>query len=276
MKIDTHQHFWKYNPKEFDWINDKMNLLKRDYLPAEYLSIIKEAGYNGSIAVQARQNLKETSWLLQLAEENEFIKGVVGWVNLCSENVEEQLEGFAANKKLVGIRHVLQDEPDDDFMLGKGFRSGIKSLEKYDLAYDLLVLPRHLQNTIKLVKEFSRQRFILDHLAKPPIKEGFSESWKTEMKLLAEFPNVFCKISGMVTEADWGHWQKKDFTPYLETVMEAFGSNRLMVGSDWPVCTLAGKFSDVMNIAEEFFSTLSENEKNKILFENAKKLYNLA
>ncbi len=275
MKIDAHQHFWKYNPQEFGWINERMNSLKRDHLPSGFYAVLTKAGFDGSIAVQARQNLKETRWLLKLAEDNEFIKGVVGWVNLCSENVEEQLESFVSNKKLVGVRHVLHDEPDDDFMLGKGFCSGIKSLAKYDLAYDLLIFPGHLINTIALVKQFPEQRFVLDHIAKPLIKDGIIEPWRKEIKLLARFPNVSCKISGMITEAHWQQWEPSHFKPYLDTVLEAFGSNRLMIGSDWPVCTLAGNYSEVINLVENYISSFSEVEKKAIMGDNAARFYNL-
>ena len=275
MKIDAHQHFWKYNPREFGWINDSMSKLKRDHLPSELLRVLTAARFDGSIAVQARQNLKETSWLLQLAGENQFIKGVVGWVNLCSENVEEQLEGFVSNRKFVGVRHVLHDEPEDDFMLGKGFCSGIKSLAKFNLAYDLLVFPRHLIHTVAMVRQFPQQRFILDHLAKPSIKDGILEPWSKEIKLLAAFPNVYCKVSGMVTEADWQQWQPSDFKPYLDVVFEAFGTDRIMIGSDWPVCTIAGSYSEVINLVENYISSFSEEEKNAIMGENAARFYRL-
>jgi len=275
MKIDSHQHFWKYKQEEYAWISDQMNLLKRDHLPAELFSILTNAGYDGSIAVQARQSLKETDWLLKLASENDFIKAVVGWVNLFSENIDEQLSNYKLNRKFVGIRHVLQDEPDDDFMLGAGFCKGIKTLAKYDLTYDLLIFPKHLKIATKLVQQFPVQKFILDHAGKPCIKERAFEPWKNEITILARNPNVFCKLSGMVTEADWQNWKPADFVPYLDILFESFGPSRLMIGSDWPVCTIAGDYSHVMNLVENYISNLSATEKKAILGENAVSIYRL-
>ena len=211
MLIDAHQHFWHYNPKEYGWISDRMEKLKRDFLPADLIPELQAMKFEGTIAVQARQSLEETRWLLTLADENNFIKGVVGWVDLCSEEAEDQLKEFSANSKFVGVRHVVHDEPDDRFMARKDFRRGISSLQKYSLTYDLLIFPKHLPLAMELVKEFPDQPFVLDHIAKPDIKGQRREPWASGIRKLAQLPNVYCKLSGMVTEADWKSWKKDDF-----------------------------------------------------------------
>lgn len=275
MKIDSHQHFWKYKPEEFGWINENMKSIRRDFLPENLYPELLYAGFSGSIAVQARQSVEETYWLLELANKFDFIKGVVGWVDLCANSIHAQLEQLSDKHKLVGVRHVLQDEPDDSFMLRKEFLNGIKSLDEFGLCYDLLIFPGHLDAAIELVKMFPRQKFILDHIGKPSIKEGLIEPWKKGITKLAENPNVFCKLSGMVTEASWTGWKPSDFEPYMNTIMEAFSSERLMIGSDWPVCTLAGKYEAVINIVEEFCSKLSLDEKTNILGNNAARVYGI-
>jgi L-fuconolactonase len=202
---------------------------------------------------------------LQLAQENEFILGVVGWVDLCSPAVDGQLREFAGNKKLVGVRHVVQGEPDDQFMLRTEFRRGIAQLAELDLAYDLLLYPRHLPVAVQLVREFPAQRFVLDHIAKPPIADGTLEPWARDLRALAALPNVACKVSGMVTEANWHTWKSEDFRPYLDVVFEAFGASRLMIGSDWPVCTVAADYARTMGVVTEFIQQLSLPEQNAIL-----------
>jgi L-fuconolactonase len=276
MKIDSHQHYWHYNLKDYGWMGDNMSVIKRDFLPSDLLPELESINFDGSVVVQARQNMEETNWLLKLADEFLHIKGVVGWLDLQSETVEKEIQEFAAHPKAVGVRHVIHDEEDDNFMLRPEFIRGVKLLEKYNLAYDILIFPKHLQNTIKFVREFSEnQTFIIDHIAKPFIKDGFLSPWKEEMTELAKFPNVYCKLSGMVTEADWQNWQPEHLKPYLDVVFEAFGTDRVMIGSDWPVCLVAGKYQLVMNVVTDYISKLSESDKAKIFGENAVKAYKI-
>src|SRR5579859_222262 len=236
MRIDAHQHFWRYSAEEYDWIDDSMAALRRDFLPRDLEPELDAAGFDACIAVQARQTLEETQWLLALADENPFIAGVVGWVDLRAEVVRDQLAALSKNPKLVGVRHVIQAEPDDQFLLRADFLRGISALQEFGLTYDILIYPRHLPVAIEFVQRFPEQRFVLDHLAKPFIKAQTVDPWATHMRELATFPNVFCKLSGMVTEADWKNWKPEHFRPYLQTAFEAFGGDRLMIGSDWPVC----------------------------------------
>ena len=248
MFVDAHQHFWIYRPEEYGWINDPMAALRRDFLPDDLKPELERAGFQGSVAVQARQTLEETRWLLELAERSPSILGVVGWVDLRSAEVPSQLKEFARNPKLVGIRHVVQAEPDDRFLLRPEFLSGISVLEEFDLAYDILIYTRHLSVAAEFVERFPRQRFVLDHLAKPPIKSGEIDEWAEGIRRLAEFPNVYCKLSGLVTEADWQHWKPEHITPYLDVAFQAFGPDRLMIGSDWPVCLVAAGYGRAMGV----------------------------
>lgn len=273
MRLDAHQHFWKYNAEQYGWINDDMANLKRDYLPGDLKPLLAAEGFDGSIAVQARQDEEETNWLLQLAEENEFIKGVVGWVDLCSAEVKEELERLAQHPKFVGVRHVLQDEQDDEFMLRRDFKRGIGLLAQYGLTYDLLVFPRHLPVAARLLREFPDQPFVLDHIAKPLIAGGLVEPWDRDIRELATFDNVSCKLSGMVTEAEWKEWEPADFRPYLDVVFEAFGPDRLMVGSDWPVCTLSGDYSATLGIVREYIGQLDSSVQEDILGLNCAEIY---
>src|SRR5580698_250282 len=265
MKIDAHQHFWKYSAAEYEWIDDSMAGLQHDFLPRDLEPLLAASGFGGSIAVQARQSLEETRWLLELAARNDFIRGVVGWVDLCSPEITAQLESFAQDKKLVGVRHVVQGEPDDEFMLRPAFRRGVGLLNQFGLAYDLLLYPKHLPVAAKLVRQFPEQRFVLDHIAKPRIAEGVLQPWARDIRELAKAPNVACKLSGMVTEARWKQWKPADFRPYLETVLEAFGPARLMIGSDWPVCTVSAAYGETMGLVTGFIESLSAEECNGIL-----------
>lgn len=273
--IDAHQHFWSYDRSCYDWISEDMKALQRDFLPGDLKPLLEAAGMDGCVAVQALQTVEETRWLLELARQNEFIRGVVGWVELCSPDVEAQLAAIAADPKLVGVRHVVQAEPDDRFMDRADFRRGIEVLARFDLAYDILIFPRQLPAAIDLVKAFPRQRFVLDHIAKPPIAEGLLEPWRTQMRALATHENVLCKVSGMVTEARWRGWHAEDFRPYLEAVLEAFGAGRLMVGSDWPVCTLAADYEGTLQIVRNFLGELSTAEQESILGGNCVRFYQL-
>ena len=273
MRLDAHQHFWKYSPADYGWINDSMAPLRRDFLPEDLQPLLASEGFDGSISVQARQSLEETRWLLELAAHNDIVKGVVGWVDLRSPELAAQLHQFAQNPKLVGVRHVVQDEPDDNFMLGPEFRRGIARLREYDLAYDILVFPRQLPAAVKLVREFPDQRFVLDHIAKPPIAEGRLAPWDRDIRELARSENVFCKLSGMVTEARWHDWKPADFRPYLDVVLDTFTPARLMIGSDWPVCTASAPYSRTVALVRDYIGALTSNEQNSILGESCSRFY---
>lgn len=275
MQIDAHQHFWKYSPAAYGWISDAMPELKRDYLPKDLKPLLAENGFEGSIAVQARQDLDETLWLLDLANRNDFIKGVVGWVDLCSPQLPAMLEPLGTQPKLVGVRHILQDEPDDHFMLRPDFRRGIARLHEHGLTYDLLLHPRHLPIAAQLVQEFPRQRFVLDHIAKPRIADGLMEPWARDIRALAKLENVSCKVSGMVTEARWKQWKPGDFRPYLDVVFEAFGTERLMIGSDWPVSTLSSGYKETLCLVTEYAKYLTPQEQESVLGRNCARLYGL-
>jgi L-fuconolactonase len=273
IRLDSHQHFWCYNPAQYVWMTEQMRVLRRDYLPADLEPLLDSIGFDGSIAVQARQTIEETEWLLQLADTHHGIKGVVGWVDLCSPNLRQQLERFGRHPKLVGVRHVVQDEPDDQFMLRPEFRRGIGQLREFGLTYDLLLFPRHLPVAAKLVAEFPEQPFVLDHIAKPAIRDGQISPWREDIRQLAQFPNVCCKLSGMVTEANWKQWQPGDFQRYLDVVLDCFGPDRLMIGSDWPVCTLSGDYASTMRIVMEYLDQLTLLARTGVLGENCARFY---
>jgi L-fuconolactonase len=275
MGIDAHQHFWKYDSAEYAWISDGMEGLKRNFLPADLKPLLDREGFDGCIAVQACHTLDEARWLLGLANQYDFIRGVVGWVDLCSPEVGTQIEALAADSKFVGVRHVVQGEPDERFLLRADFCRGITSLACFDLAYDILVYPRQLPAAIEFVAQFPHQRFVLDHIAKPPITTGELEPWAGLTRELARQPNVCCKLSGMVTEAKWKQWTAEDFRPYLDVVLEAFGPERLMIGSDWPVCTLSADYASTMRIVKDFIAQLSHAEKDAILGGNCARFYRL-
>lgn len=276
MKIDSHQHYWHFNTQDYGWMGDNMSFIKRDFLPADLLPSLKTIGFDGSVAVQARQSLEETNWLLQLANENPHIKGVVGWVDLKSDEAGKQLKQFAEHPKAVGVRHVIHDEEDVNFMLRPEFIRGVKLLENYGLAYDILIFPKHLKNTIEFVQRSSpNQIFIIDHIAKPFIKDGIISPWKEEMTELAKFQNVYCKVSGMVTEANWQNWAPENIHPYLDVIFEAFGTDRVMIGSDWPVCLVAGDYPKVMGVVMDYIQKYSTEEQAKILGGNSIKAYKL-
>jgi len=275
MKIDAHQHFWQYSAQEYGWIGPGMEILRANHLPPDLAPLLQAAEIEGTVAVQARQTLAETEWLLSLADRYPLIRGVVGWVDLCSPDAHAQLERFAGHPKFCGLRHVAQDEPDDRFMLRRDFLRGIGLLVEFDLAYDILIFPRHLSVACELAQKFPNQRFVLDHIAKPFIKDGVVSPWDDDIRRLAAFPNVRCKISGMVTEADWKAWTSTDFRPYLDVVFEAFGPGRLMFGSDWPVCRLAGTYQEVYNIVADYIRQLSEAEQAAVWGETATQFYRL-
>lgn len=275
MRIDAHQHFWKYSPQEYPWIGKGMERLAHDSLPADLAPLAAAEGIGGTVAVQARQSLEESRWLLQLAADHPLIRGVVGWVDLRSTHVADQLREFAERPKFVGVRHVVQDEPDPRFLLGDSFLHGIRQLATFGLTYDLLLYPQQLPAAVEFVGRFPEQPFVLDHLAKPRIKAGDLEPWRRDLKALATHGHVLCKLSGMVTEATWNGWKRTDFTPYLEVALEAFGPQRLMIGSDWPVCTLAAEYADTIGIVREFLAPLAGPEREAIEGGNAARFYSL-
>jgi L-fuconolactonase len=272
MRIDSHQHFWRYSPEEYPWIQPDWPI-RRDFQPADLAPLLQRQGMDGSIAVQARQTLDESLWLLKLADNFPFIQGVVGWVDLCSPKVEAQLEPLAWHPKFVGVRHVVQDEPDAQFMSRDDFRAGLTKLAAFGLAYDILIYPRQLPAAIELVRAFPNQAFVLDHLAKPPVRDKTVSPWREQIKTLAGSPNVMCKVSGLVTEADWGSWKQADFQPYLDTVFDAFGPDRLMFGSDWPVALLAADYAQVVNLLSDYLE--DKRSEEKIFGLNAARFYNL-
>ena len=273
MRLDAHQHFWKYNALEYEWIDDGMAELRRDFLPQDLKPLLEANGFGGCISVQARQNLEETRWLLELAGQNDFIRGVVGWVDLRSGDLPAQLDRFAGNRKLVGVRHIVQAEPDDAFMLRDDFRHGISRLGERGLTYDLLLYPRQLPAAVKLASGFPDQPFVLDHIAKPEIAKGVLAPWEQDVRELAKMENVWCKVSGMVTEAQWKGWKVGDFRPYLDVVFEAFGTDRVMIGSDWPVCTVSGDYAATMGIVEEYLNQFSTESQEKVLGGNCARFY---
>jgi L-fuconolactonase len=256
-------------------MTDQMAVLRRDYLPDELKPLLQAVGFDGGIAVQARQMVEETEWLLQLSDAHDFIKGVVGWVDLRSPELGAQLETFLRHQKLVGVRHVVHDEPDDNFMLQPEFQRGIGQLREFDLTYDLLLFPKHLPVAIKLVAEFPQQPFVLDHIAKPAIRDGQVSPWREDLRRLAALPNVFCKLSGLVTEARWKQWRPEDFRRYLDIVIEAFGTNRVMIGSDWPVCTLSGEYAATMGIVTDYVRKFPAEVRAQILGGNCASFYGL-
>ena len=274
MRLDAHQHFWAYDPIQYPWI-PKNSALHRDWLPEDLGKLQAPLGFEGSIAVQARQSLEESRWLLALADAAPAIKGVVGWVDLRANTVDSQLAEFAAHPKFVGVRHVVQDEPDPQFLLGTEFMRGIAQLEPLDLAYDLLIFPHQLRAAIELVAHFPTQRFVLDHIAKPSIKDQSLEPWQTLIGELAQAQNVTCKVSGMITEADHLNWQPDDFKPYLDRIFAVFGQGRLMFGSDWPVCLLAGSYEQVVSLADLYAQQFSAADQASLFGGNAQRVYRL-
>ena len=274
-RIDAHQHFWQYNPAAHAWMTDAMAALKHDHLPEDLEPLLASLGFDGCIAVQASQSLEETRWLLELAEQNDFVRGVVGWVDLRSPELPAQLEQFAVHPRLVGVRHIVQDEPDDHFMLRDDFRAGIAQLGECGLTYDVLIYPRQLPAAVKLVQEFPQQRFVLDHIAKPGIAEGKLAKWEDGVRELARMPNICCKLSGMVTETRWKQWQPRDFHPYLDVVFDAFGPERLMIGSDWPVCTLSAEYESAMRIVIDYIEQFPAAAQEGILGRNCAHFYGL-
>ncbi|MBB2149945.1 amidohydrolase family protein [Pedobacter gandavensis] len=275
LKIDSHQHFWNYDEVRDSWITDDMDVLRDDFLPQHLKCILEHYGFNGCIVVQSDQSPEENDFQLNHAAAHPFIKGVVGWVDLQVEDIDTQLHKLSKNEKLKGFRHILQGEPDPALMLKPAFLNGISKLSAHGFTYDILIYPHQLKYAEELVSMFPEQQFILNHLAKPNIKDGLIEEWKAQIIALAKHENVACKVSGMVTEADWKKWKVKDFTPYLDVVFEAFGSKRVMYGSDWPVCLLAADYGRVVSLIENYTEKLPKEAQEDFWGNNAKNFYNL-
>jgi L-fuconolactonase len=273
--IDAHHHLWRYSSDGYPWISDDMEPLRHDFLLAELQAETSSAGVTGTVVVQARQSIEETRWLLELVEANGTVLGVVGWVPLISDAAGEVLETFRDCPKLKGVRHVLHDEADDHYMLRKDFQHGIELLREFGLRYDLLIFERHLPQTIGLVDAFPNQPFVVDHIAKPAIRSGEMEPWASQIRELAKRRHVFCKLSGMVTEADWSSWTAEQFRPYFDVVLEAFGPQRVMFGSDWPVLRLASGYSEWLQLVRRMIAELSEHEQTEILAGTAIRFYGL-
>jgi L-fuconolactonase len=274
-RIDAHQHFWQYDPTKHVWMNEDMAILKTDYLPVHLAPLLASCDMDGCVAVQANQAEIENDFLLELASQSDCIKGIVGWIDLCSEQVAERLEYYQQFPAIKGFRHIIHDEPALDFMLQPQFMKGVSALRAFGYTYDILIFAAHLPNTLTFVQKLSNQPFVIDHIAKPNIKTGEIESWKKQFSKVAAFENVYCKISGMVTEAAWSAWKQEDFTQYLDAVVECFGTNRIMYGSDWPVCTLAASYEAQYGIVKDYFSSFSKSEQDLFFGGNAIRFYNL-
>jgi L-fuconolactonase len=270
--IDSHQHFWLYRAADYDWIDESMGALKRDFLPADAHATMEPLGIEGTIAVQAQQTVAETEWLIELANADPFIRGVVGWLDLRAGDVARQLERVGHEPCVVGVRHVVQAEPAG-FLDGDAFRRGIAALERYDLVYDILIKAPQLREATRFAAAFPDQRMVLDHVGKPDIRGGRFDEWRRDLADLAALPHVWCKLSGLVTEADWRTWTPGALRPYLDAALESFGPARVMFGSDWPVCTLAASYAQVLDLAREAIAEYSADEQQQILGGTARELY---
>jgi L-fuconolactonase len=274
-RIDAHHHLWRYTPDEYGWINERMGVLRRDFLPQDLKPLLDRAGIAGAVLVQARQTLEETDWLLQQADEAPWIRGVVGWAPIAVPEFPELVGDLRQKKKLKGLRHLIQDEPDDEFILDAAFNRGIRAMRDSGLVYDIMVRTRHLGQTLKFVDIHPDQPFVLDHCAKPVIAKDEREPWASYMRELARRPNVVCKISGLVTEADWQRWTSAQLEPYWGVVLEAFGPERLLFGSDWPVALLASEYQRWVDTVSEWTAALSTSEQEAIWGGNAARVYSL-
>ncbi len=274
MTIDGHQHFWKYSPVNHSWINNDMKILQRDFFPETLAPILKENGIDGCIAVQADQSNNETTFLLDIAEKHSFVKGVVGWIDLFAQDLEEQLQHLAKYEKLKGFRHVVQSEPNG-FLLQPAFVKGVKKILEHRYTYDILVFHHQLKEVLDFVHKFSDQKLIIDHCAKPDIRNKHTKEWSALIRKIAQSPNVYCKLSGLLTEADWYHHEEEDFYPYLDVVFEAFGTNRLVFGSDWPVMLLAGTYSKWKSLIENYMAKSGISEHETVFGKNATLFYHL-
>ncbi len=275
MRLDAHVHFWRYNDAEYGWITDEMSDIRRDFLPDDWKQVAAPLGFDGLIAVQARQTLEETRWLLELANEHPVIRGVVGWVDLRNPALDEHLEILSDHTRLVGVRHVVQDEPDPRFMLQDDFLRGISRLHRHDLVYDVLITAPQLPAAIEMVEHFPGHTFVLNHIAKPDIASGEMQPWATHIRELAAHENIFCKLSGMVTEANWDAWTPERIQRYLDEVFEAFDAERLMIGSDWPACLVAGSYEETMAVVMSYLQGLPDRVRSGIMGDHCARAYGL-
>ncbi|MDH4442459.1 MAG: amidohydrolase family protein [Rhizobium sp.] len=277
MRIDAHQHFWNYSdhPRDYVWMTDEYASLRRNFGPSDLKPILDENGFSGSVVVQARELSSETAHLLKLAAEHSFILGVVGWLDLCNSKVEAQIASFANDRKLRGLRMLIHDRPDPDFAMSSEHVEGVSLLERYGLTYDLLLKPPHILSATRLVARLPNQLFVVDHIAKPDIASGLFEPWGRELAILAKHDNVYCKLSSLVTQAVWERWSPAEITPYLDHVLEVFGAERLMIGSDWPVSTVAADYRTTVNVVLEWTGRLSASEQAAILGGTCRRFYGL-
>ena len=275
MTVDSHQHFWNFSPRRHAWIDDTMKVIRRDFMPPDLEPILKANHVEGCVTVQVDQTEKETEFLVKLARDHNFIKGIVGWTDLRSPQLQARLEYYYQFQEVKGFRHIVQAE-SEDFFQDSDFCRGISLLKQYDFTFDILIYPKHLSSTLEFVKKFPEQLFVVDHLAKPFIKKQELSPWKEQMSAIGKCGNVYCKISGMVTEADITHWKSSDFERYLEVVLNAFGTKQLMYGSDWPVCLVAAQYEQQLDLVKNFIEPLSPSEKKAILGENAVRFYHLS
>jgi L-fuconolactonase len=274
-RIDAHHHLWRYSAQEYAWLDESMKELQRDFLPKDLMRAIAAAGIDGTVAVQARQTMEETRWLLQQADECDAIRGVVGWAPIAGEDFPGVMEEFENRPKLKGLRHVIQGETDENYILREDFNSGIRTMLDSGLVYDVLIYERHLPQAIEFVDEHPQQIFVLDHVAKPMIAAGLMEPWAQRMRELGERENVWCKVSGMVTEAEWAGWNAETLRPYLDVVVEAFGVERLMAGSDWPVCLVASEYGLWFEVLRDYFAGFSDAERDAVFGMTAMNVYGL-
>lgn len=274
-KIDAHQHFWKFDPTRDAWINEEMKVIRKDFLPMDLEKVLQKNDFEGCVAIQSDQSEVENIFQLRNAEEFDFIKGVVGWIDFEKANVEERLQYYSGFKKMKGFRHILQGELQRDKMLQPVFMKSVGLLRKYNFTYDILIFSDQLKYLPTFISAFPDQPFVIDHMAKPGIKDNRIEQWKEDISKVAKFENVFCKVSGLVTEADWNNWKREDFVPYLDVIADSFGTSRIMFGSDWPVCLEAASYEEVVGIAGQYFSRFSKDEQEQFFATNANKFYKL-
>ena len=275
MRIDTHQHFWKFDPIRDSWITEEMQVIRRDFSPLDIQFVLERNGFGGSVAVQADQSKEETAYLVQLANDYPFIKGVVGWIDLQAADIRQQLDSYQSDNVIKGFRHIVEGEADPDFLIRPAVLNGLKALADYGYTYDLLIRPRHYAATLDCVQQNPNLQFVLDHIAKPPIKSKAFDEWAAFIDALSAFPNVVCKVSGLATEADWEGWKLDDFKQYVEHIFARFGKERIMYGSDWPVCLLAASYEESIAIVEDKLGQFTAAEKNAFWAENAIRVYNL-
>jgi L-fuconolactonase len=275
-KVDAHQHFWKFDPVRDSWITEDMAVIRRNFGPEDLQPVLEQHGFDGCVLVQSAETEHENEFLLEQARKHDFIRGMVGWVDFFAESLEEQLAQYASSVKLKGFRYILQGAKDRALMLRPEFMQGIRKLLQHGFTYDVLIFPDQLKYTAEFVAAFPDQPFVIDHMAKPYIKDGKIDEWKRDIEAVAKHENVCCKVSGMVTEADWKNWKKVDFTPYMDVVVEAFGTDRLMYGSDWPVCLVAATYGEMLSIVQDYFSAFSNEEQDAVFGGNAVRFYNLS